>query len=80
MTIDVPDDILKRAGLTAQDCLVELAVHLYAERRLPLAEALRLSALSRADFEKARADRDISLYTVQDLRDDVKAVGELRNR
>ena len=77
MTLDVPDEILKRAGLTEQDCLSELAVHLYAERRITHGEALRISGLSRQAFEQELAKHDISLYTVEDLESDVKTLEDL---
>lgn len=75
--LTIPDDILEAAGLTERDCLVELAVHLYAQRRLRIGQALRLSRLSRAEFEKELARRDISLYSVEDLNQDVAALKEL---
>jgi predicted HTH domain antitoxin len=75
--LKIPDDILEAAGLTEKACLVELAVHLYAERRITLGQALRLSQLSRAELEKELARRDISLYTVEDLNRDVAALKEL---
>ena len=77
MTLDVPDEILKRAGLTEQDCLSELAVHLYAERRITHGEALRISGLSRRAFEQELGRHDISLYTVEDLESDVKTLEDL---
>jgi predicted HTH domain antitoxin len=75
--LTIPDDILEAAGLTERDCLIELAVHLYADRRITLGQALRLSQLSRAELEKELARRDISLYTVEDLNRDVAALKEL---
>lgn len=75
--LTIPDDILEAAGLTERDCLVELAVHLYVQRRLRIGQALRLSRLSRAEFEKELARRDISLYSVEDLNQDVAALKEL---
>lgn len=76
-TLRIPEDILEAAGLTEKECLVELAVHLYAERRLAFAQALRLAGLNRLEFEKELARRDISLYSVEDLEDDVAALKEL---
>ena len=75
--LTIPDDILEAAGLTERDCLIELAVHLYAERRITLRQALRLAQLSRAELMKELARRDISLYTVEDLNSDVAALKEL---
>ena len=48
----IPEDILEAAGVAEQECLIELAVHLYAERRLAFAHALRLAGLNRLEFEK----------------------------
>ena len=53
--LTIPDDILEAAGLTERDCLIELAVHLYAERRITLGQALRLSQLTRAELEQKAA-------------------------
>ena len=75
--LTIPDDILEAAGLTERDCLIELAVHLYTERRITFGQALRLSQLTRAELEKELARRDISLYTVEDLNRDVAALKEL---
>lgn len=73
----IPEEILDAAGLTEKECLVELAVHFYAERRLALAQALRLSGLNRREFEKELARRDISLYSLEDLGHDVAALKDL---
>jgi predicted HTH domain antitoxin len=75
--LTIPDDILEAAGLTEADRLIGLAVHLYAERRVTIGQALRISRLSRVDFEKELARRDISLYSVEDLNRDVEALKEL---
>ena len=75
--LTIPDDILEAAGLTEKDCLIELAVHLYAERRITLGQALRLSQLSRTELEEELARRNISLYTVEDLNRDVAVLKEL---
>ena len=60
MKLEIPDDILKSSGLTEEDCLIELSVRLYADRRISLAQALRLSRLDRFAFESQLARRDIS--------------------
>ena len=75
--LTIPDDILEAAGLTEGDCLIELAVHLYTERRITLSQALRLSQLSRTELEEELARRNISLYTVEDLNRDVAVLKEL---
>ena len=77
MHVNVPQDIADAAGLTEESCLVELACHLYAGRRLPFGQALRLSGLSRDEFERQLAERGISLYTVEDLESDLQTLREL---
>ena len=77
MRLDIPDDIVQLSGLTERDCLIELSVHLYARRRLPLGQALRLCGLDRGEFERQLAQRDITLYTVEDLHEDVGALRDL---
>ncbi len=77
MKLEIPEDIMNSFGLTAEDCLVELGVRLYADRRLPLAQALRLCGLGRREFETQLARRDICLYTTDDFREDVEALRDL---
>ena len=77
MKLEIPEDILQAAGMTESDCLAELAVHLYADRRVSFAQALRLCGLKRAEFEKELARRDIALYTLDDLHEDVETLKDL---
>lgn len=77
MKLEIPEEILKVAGLTEKDCLVELALHLYAEKKIPFAHALRLSDLSRPQFEAELAKRDLTVYSLEDLHQDVEALREL---
>ena len=77
MQITIPDDISRDAGLTARDCLFELAARLYADRRISLAQALRITGVGRAAFAEELARRNVTLYTVQDLQEDVQALREL---
>jgi predicted HTH domain antitoxin len=80
MKLDIPDDIMQSSGLTEEDCLIELSVRLYADRRLSLAQALRLAGLDRFAFERQLAWRNISLYTVDDLHEDVATLKDLGRR
>ena len=75
--LGIPDDILASAGLTERDCLIEPAVQLHAQRRLPIGLALRLCGLTRVEFEQELAQRDIALYSVDDLERDVAELKEL---
>jgi predicted HTH domain antitoxin len=77
MSIEVPDEIAKAARPTEKSCLVELAVQLYAQGRLRPRPARELCGLSRLEFEKELAARQISLNTVEDLGSVVATLEEL---
>lgn len=77
MQLEIPDEIVRASGLTEADCRIELSVGLYADRRISLAQALRLSGLNRFEFDKHLAQRNIALYTVNDLYEDVATLREL---
>lgn len=77
MKLEIPDDILTASGVTEEECLIELSVRLYADRRISLAQALRLSGLDRLAFEAQLAQRNITLYTVSDLHEDVETLKKL---
>ena len=55
--LTLPDDVLVNPGLTERDCLIELAIHLYAQRRITVENALEISQLSPVEFDDAFATR-----------------------
>jgi predicted HTH domain antitoxin len=61
-TLLIPDDILKRAGLSERDALLEFACHLYATERLSLFDAARTAGLTQAEFEDALRARSVPIY------------------
>lgn len=44
--LSIDQDILDSARLTAEDAKVELAIHLYSQRRLSLGKARELAGMS----------------------------------
>jgi predicted HTH domain antitoxin len=56
--LTLPEDFLVASGLTESDCLIELAVHLCARRRISVEQAVRLSGLSREEFDDAFEKRE----------------------
>ena len=54
MKVEIPEDILRSAGLTEEECLTGLAVGLYADRRVTIAQALRLCGLDRRSHLSSR--------------------------
>jgi predicted HTH domain antitoxin len=82
MTIEIPDEVLHALKLPPRsapdDLRVELAVHLVAERLLPVAAATKLANLPRLAFEQILNERRIptSPQAPGDLDRDVAALSE----
>jgi predicted HTH domain antitoxin len=76
MRLSIPDDIVRAADLSADRLLQELAVRLYATRRLSFGQARRLAGMDMLAFQAILADSNVTLnYGMDDLDDDVRAIG-----
>lgn len=64
MQIIIPDAVLKDAGLTPKDVLVELACRLFDIGRIGLSEGGRIVGVSRIEFERFLRERGIAAYRV----------------
>jgi predicted HTH domain antitoxin len=75
-SLQIPDDVLKQAGITDREAVLELACRLFETGRLTLFFAARLAGLSQVEFEDALLERNIPLYryTGADLRDDLRTL------
>ncbi|HMN39413.1 MAG TPA: UPF0175 family protein [Phycisphaerales bacterium] len=62
MFLDIPDEILREAGLTKHDALVEFACRLFDAGKLDKAVAARLCGLERPAFEAELAKRGLTVY------------------
>lgn len=79
MTITIPDAILKQAGLTERDALIEFACRLYDADRLDLNAAARLAGLGRPALEQELLARGIALHrpTLKDVEQDAATLRRL---
>lgn len=80
MTFSIPDDILREAGLTESEALVELACRLFDAGRLSKEAAVRLCGLERTAFEAELYRRGLAVYrtTLEDYEMDRRPVDEVR--
>jgi predicted HTH domain antitoxin len=77
-TIEVPQDILDSARLTADELKLELAIYLYAQKRLSIGKARELANLSLWAFRQQLAARGIAPhYTQVDLEADLQTLRSL---
>ena len=78
-TLDISQDILDSARLTLADLKVELAVLLYAQRRLSVGKARELASLSLWEFRQLLASRKIPVhFDLEDLSTDLAVLAELK--
>ena len=76
----IDQDILDSARLSAEDAKVELAIHLYGQRRLSLGKARELAGMSIWTFRQLLASRAIPAhYDENDLLADVETLRSLRS-
>lgn len=73
MTIDIPDERMKAAKISANELLLDLAVYLYDKERLSIGQARKLVGLDLITFQKELAARNVFIkYDLNDLNTDVK--------
>jgi predicted HTH domain antitoxin len=78
MALTVPDEVLRRSGLTETELLLEILVLLYQREKLTLAQASRLAGLSRVELQRELARRRVPLhYDVAEFQADVEALREV---
>jgi predicted HTH domain antitoxin len=74
----ISDDLLHAARMSAEDVRAELAVALFREERLTLAQAAEVAEMDRLTFQHVLAARRIPLhYTAEDWQQDLKVSAEL---
>ncbi len=78
ITLEIPQDVLDTARLTADELKVELAVYLYTQERLSVGKARELAGMSLWTFRQLLASRGLSPhYDIDDLEEDVATLQEL---
>lgn len=76
--LQVPQDILDSARITMPELRVEVAVYLYAQRRLSIGKARELAELPLWEFRQILASRRISPhYDKADLDEDIATLTEM---
>lgn len=72
----VPKEFLDSAKMSKDEMRIDLAVHLYATRRLSIGKAKQLAELDLISFQNELAKRKIDLnYSIDDLHEDMKNLG-----
>lgn len=75
MIIQISDKILNKAGLTPEEIRLKLAILLFQEEKMTLAQASKVAGLHQIQFQKELAKRDISIhYGIKEFRRDVETI------
>ena len=79
MSLTLSDEMLKQAGMTAEEARIEIACRLFDAGKLDLWPASQFAELSRTQFEGELMKRKIPIYrlTLEDLVAEQKALDEL---
>ncbi len=78
-TLNIPDEVLKEAGLSEREAVVEFACRLFDAGKLTLWSAARFAGLDRPGMEDALLARGIPIYRPQlsDLAEDLAMLRHL---
>jgi predicted HTH domain antitoxin len=75
MAVTITDEMLAAAHISEQELKQELAVALFRQERLTLAQASRLAELTQLGFQSLLADRQIPIhYGVDEFREDLRTL------
>ncbi len=78
MSVVLSDDLIRQTQSTEQELKEAIAVMLYSEEKLTLAQASRFLGVDRIEFQSVLAKHDAAIhYSTEDLQDDIKTMEEL---
>ncbi len=81
MDLLIKDEILKKAEITAEELLIEIAVHLYDTERLSMGQARNLVQMDIISFQKELSKRNVYIkYDIEDLETDLKNLEFIRKK
>lgn len=78
MSVTVPDEVLRSAGLSEEEFQREVAILLFRQDRMTLAQAARFVRMDRLSFQRLLSERGICVhYDVEDFEGDLKTLRDL---
>ena len=82
MPLTLSDEVLQKAGMTAEEARVEIACRLFDAGKLHLWPAAQLAGMTRTQFEGELLQRSIPVYrpTLEDVKTELEAFERLRKK
>lgn len=79
MVIEIPDNLIFKANITAKDVKLEIAVLLFKQEVFTLGQAAEFLSVPQLIFQKELAKRKIPLhYGVEEFQEDLKTLETLK--
>ena len=77
MVITLPDELVRDLDLTPENARFDLAIGLYAERRITLGRAAEIAGMNQPVFLRELGHLNIPMhYDLAELEEDLRKVGE----
>lgn len=81
MTLQIPDTFFQKVGMTEGELLLRIAVMLFQEEKLTLAQASQFAGIHQMEFQKELARRKISIhYGEEDLLNDLETIAKINSK
>ena len=81
MPVTISDEVLTAAHISEPELKQELALTLFQQERLTLAQASRLAEMSQLAFQALLAERQIPIhYGVDEFHEDLRSLGRTERR
>ncbi len=78
MPVTIPDEVLTAAHITEPELRQELALTLFQQERLTLAQASRLAGIDQLAFQALLAERRIPIhYGIEEFHDDLRTLRQM---
>jgi predicted HTH domain antitoxin len=78
MGVQIAEDVLRKVDMTADEFLIEIAVHLYDIGKMTMGQARNFAGIDQITFQGEMAKRDVYMkYSIEDFEDDLKTIEEL---
>jgi len=78
MSVTIPDEVLSAAHISERELKQELALTLFQQERLTLAQASRLAEMGQMAFQALLADRRIPIhYGIEEFREDLRTLRQM---
>jgi len=78
MPVTIPDEVLTAAHITEPELRQELALTLFQQERLTLAQASRLAEIGQLAFQALLAERRIPIhYGIEEFHEDLRTLRQM---